>query len=83
MFRTGHGMGLWDAMSRDPQLSKVFNDRLASDSQLMLDFVVARCGEVFDGVASLVDVGGGTGGAARAIAKAFPHVKCSVLELPV
>ncbi|KAL6858761.1 hypothetical protein ACP4OV_017763 [Aristida adscensionis] len=81
-FRMAYGADLWGAMRGDPQLSKVLNGGLASDSRLVLEFVVARCGEVFDGVASLVDVGGGTGGAARAIAKAFPHVKCSVLDLP-
>jgi O-methyltransferase domain len=30
----------------------------------------------------LVDVGGGSGGTARAISKAFPDVKCAVLDLP-
>jgi hypothetical protein len=33
-------------------------------------------------VSSLVDVAGGLGGAAQAISKAFPSVKCSVLDLP-
>lgn len=48
----------------------------------MLDSVIATCGDdVLGGITSLVDVGGGTGAAARAIAKAFPHVDCSVLEL--
>ncbi|KAG0532218.1 hypothetical protein BDA96_04G089900 [Sorghum bicolor] len=41
-----------------------------------------RCGGTFAGVTSLVDVGGGDGTMAKAIAKAFPHVRCSVLELP-
>jgi trans-aconitate methyltransferase len=31
---------------------------------------------------SLVDVGGGVGGAAISIAAAFPCMKCSVLDLP-
>nr|CAB3456095.1 unnamed protein product [Digitaria exilis] len=31
---------------------------------------------------SVVDVGGHNGTTARAIAKAFPHVRCTVLELP-
>jgi hypothetical protein len=38
---------------------------------------------VFDGISSLLDVGGGDGSTARTIAKAFSHVKCSVLDLPI
>ena len=33
------------------------------------------------GISSLVDVAGGFGGATQTIAKAFPHVECSVLDL--
>ncbi|KAL6643109.1 hypothetical protein ACP70R_021290 [Stipagrostis hirtigluma subsp. patula] len=81
-FRLAHGTGQWDAWRRDPEVNKVFMDGLGCDSQLTLGFVVARCGDVFDGVGSLVDVGGGNGSTARAIARAFPHVRCSVLDLP-
>lgn len=81
-FRMAHGTDQWDAWRRDPQVNKVFMDGLGSDSQLTLDFVVTRCGEVFDGVGTLVDVGGGNGSTARAIARAFPHIRCSVLDLP-
>ncbi|CAL5090203.1 unnamed protein product [Urochloa decumbens] len=34
------------------------------------------------GVTSMVDVAGGTGGAAKAVAAAFLHIKCTVLDLP-
>ncbi|GJN03686.1 hypothetical protein PR202_ga21158 [Eleusine coracana subsp. coracana] len=81
-FRMAHGTDPWDAMRRDPVVSKMFHDGLGADSRLALDFVVNQCGAVFDGVGSLVDVGGGDGSSARAIARAFPHVKCSVLDLP-
>ncbi|KAG2587631.1 flavonoid O-methyltransferase-like protein Os11g0303600 [Panicum virgatum] len=80
-FRMAHGTDQWDAWRRDPEVNKVFMDGLGADSQLTMDFVVTRCGEVFDGVGTLVDVGGGNGSTARAIARAFPHVRCSVLDL--
>ncbi|KAK4377995.1 hypothetical protein RND71_004291 [Anisodus tanguticus] len=38
--------------------------------------------DVFKGLASLVDVGGGTGTVAMAIAKNLPDMKCIVLDLP-
>ncbi|KAJ4798366.1 O-methyltransferase [Rhynchospora pubera] len=34
------------------------------------------------GIHTLVDVGGGTGALAKAIIHNFPHVECTVLELP-
>ncbi|TVU03246.1 hypothetical protein EJB05_51215, partial [Eragrostis curvula] len=81
-FKAAHGMDLWEAMRDDLQFNGVFNAGMGSSSKLTLDFVVTKCGEAFDGISSLIDVGGGTGSAARAIARAFPHVKCSVLDLP-
>ena len=36
----------------------------------------------FEGLDSLVDVGGGTRTMARIISEAFPHMKCIVLDLP-
>ncbi|CAN0913068.1 Trans-resveratrol di-O-methyltransferase [Linum grandiflorum] len=36
----------------------------------------------FEGLTSLVDVGGNTGTTAKAIAEAFPDIKCTVFDLP-
>jgi hypothetical protein len=69
-------------MDRDPKMNQVFNDGMGSDTQFAMDFIINNYGDMFEGITSLVDVGGGTGSAARAIAKAFPHIKCSVLDLP-
>jgi hypothetical protein len=81
-FKMAHGMDLWSIMTCDPDINQVFNAGMAADTQFTMNFVVSNCIDVFDGVTSLVDVGGGTGTSARAIAKAFPHIKCSVLDLP-
>jgi hypothetical protein len=60
----------------------ILNKGLAAQSRFLMPVVLRECGEVFRGIDSLVDVGGGHGGAATAIAAAFPHLKCSVLDLP-
>lgn len=44
--------------------------------------VIDECKGVFDGLESLVDVGGGTGTVAKAIAGAFPDMECTVLDQP-
>ncbi|TVU05653.1 hypothetical protein EJB05_48824, partial [Eragrostis curvula] len=81
-FKTAYGMDMWELMRGHPKLNDAFNAGMGSNTKLVLDFVMTKCGEVFDGISSLIDVGGGNGSAARAIAGAFPHVKCSVLDLP-
>ncbi|PUZ65186.1 hypothetical protein GQ55_3G203300 [Panicum hallii var. hallii] len=82
LFEMAHGEKLWDLARRDPAFGSLFNDGMVADSGFIMDIVVKECGDVFRGVSSLVDVAGGLGGAAQAISKAFPSVKCSVLDLP-
>ncbi|MBA0845757.1 hypothetical protein Goarm_022976, partial [Gossypium armourianum] len=63
-------------------LKDLINDGLASDSQLVTNVLVDKCKEAFEGLNSLVDVGGGTGTTAKAIADTFPHKECTVFDLP-
>lgn len=44
---------------------------MASDSRLVAGLVVELCKGVFEGLESLVDVGGGTGALGKGIADAF------------
>ncbi|KAF2922704.1 hypothetical protein DAI22_07g133700 [Oryza sativa Japonica Group] len=82
-FEMTHGAGLWTVCSRDPELGELFNDAMAADSAFIMDVAIRGAGrQVFDKITSLVDVAGGTGTAARVVAAAFPHIKCTVLDLP-
>lgn len=81
IFKHTHGRGIWELTKDDATFDALVNDGLASDSQLIVDVAINQSAEVFQGISSLVDVGGGIGAAAQAISKAFPHVKCSVLDL--
>ncbi|KAL5998810.1 hypothetical protein ACLOJK_009758 [Asimina triloba] len=76
------GEGLWDIVLQNSSFNDCFNDAMASDARLLMGIVVKECGRVFQGLGSLVDVGGGTGATAETIANAFPQVKCSVLDRP-
>ncbi|KAJ3695248.1 hypothetical protein LUZ60_000625 [Juncus effusus] len=81
-FEMTHGCDLWQMTSQDSKLNQLVNDGMACDSHLLMDVIVKKYGYVFQGIDSLVDVGGGTGTTATAISKNFPHVKCTVLDLP-
>nr|CAB3446018.1 unnamed protein product [Digitaria exilis] len=78
-----HGAGFFAYTGRDLEFGALFDDAMSACSRFTAEIVVRECGgEVFAGLTSLVDVGGGDGTTAKAIAKAFPHVRCSDLELP-
>ncbi|XP_052161393.1 acetylserotonin O-methyltransferase 3-like [Oryza glaberrima] len=81
-FEMAHGAGLWGACRRAPEIGDFFNDAMAADSAFIMDAAIRGARQVFDKITSLVDVAGGTGAAARAVAAAFPHIKCTVLDLP-
>ncbi|XP_062182963.1 5-pentadecatrienyl resorcinol O-methyltransferase-like [Phragmites australis] len=78
------GETIWDVSDSDAVLiNESLHDAMASDTRFLMPIVLKECSEVFHGINSLVDVGGGpSGSAATAIAAAFPHLKCSVLDLP-
>ncbi|XP_054811301.1 probable O-methyltransferase 3 [Prosopis cineraria] len=81
-FNTVHGKDLWEYAGQDPELNQMFNYAMASDAQIVTSVVIERCTGMFAGLESLVDVGGGTGTLAKAIAKTFPLLKCTVFDLP-
>ncbi|KAF7146830.1 hypothetical protein RHSIM_Rhsim04G0071700 [Rhododendron simsii] len=81
-FDMAQGRTFWDYAGHEPQLNHFFNDAMASDARLVMSVVLKDCKGVFEGLNSLVDVGGGTGTVAKAIADAFPELECTVLDLP-
>ncbi|KAJ4723240.1 O-methyltransferase [Melia azedarach] len=80
-FATVHGMTLWDFAGHEPKFNGFFNEAMASDARLVASVVLHKCKDVFKGLNTLVDVGGGTGTMAKAIAKEFPQTECTVFDL--
>nr|POF13379.1 trans-resveratrol di-o-methyltransferase [Quercus suber] len=80
-FEKAHGKCFWDYCNQSPEYNNIFNEGMASDSRLM-SLVVKDYQPIFEGLGSLVDIGGGTGTVARIISEAFPHMKCTVFDLP-
>ncbi|KAK6157198.1 hypothetical protein DH2020_011446 [Rehmannia glutinosa] len=79
---TRDGRTFWELLEQDSRLNQLFNESMASDTGLAASVILKDCGHVFDGLKSMVDVAGGTGTMAKAIADAVPGLKCSVLERP-
>ncbi|KAM0829655.1 hypothetical protein ACQ4PT_066743 [Festuca glaucescens] len=80
-FEHTHGQALWEMARHDATLDVLVNSAMVSDSRFIMDIAVREAGDVFRGLSSLVDIGGGLGAAAQVISEAFPHVECSVLDL--
>ncbi|KAF3772631.1 Tricetin 3-4-5-O-trimethyltransferase, partial [Nymphaea thermarum] len=81
-FEAKHGEPLWTKASLDPAFNMLFNEAMSFSSKQLLVRMFDGCGQVFEGVNSLVDVGGGNGTVAAFLAYAFPNIKCMVLDLP-
>ncbi|KAL0456495.1 UNVERIFIED_CONTAM: putative O-methyltransferase 3 [Sesamum latifolium] len=74
-------MSFWEQKEGNPWFSHLFDQGMASDTPMVADVITRDCRQVFEGLDSLVDVGGGTGTLAKTIAEAFPQIHCTVLDL--
>ena len=81
-FYTTFGKPFWDYTAQEPEFSNLFNEAMATDSRIIASVLITKCKELFEGLSSLVDVGAGTGTMTKSIAKAFPHLKCTVFDQP-
>nr|QWK65129.1 flavonoid O-methyltransferase 6 [Scutellaria baicalensis] len=80
-FVTQQGMPFWQYAKGDERLNELFNKSMSGDG-VSLNVLVRDCRQVFEGLSSMVDVGGGNGVTARSISDTFPGLKCTVLDLP-
>ncbi|KAM0053243.1 putative trans-resveratrol di-O-methyltransferase [Helianthus debilis subsp. tardiflorus] len=81
-FHTTHGRSLYDLAGQQPALNQSFNEAMACDSRLVVSVILKSCGGLFQGLDSIVDVGGGTRTVGKAIAEAFPDTHCIIFDLP-
>ncbi|KAG0519769.1 hypothetical protein BDA96_08G015200 [Sorghum bicolor] len=85
LFEMALGVPPWTLTKNDAAYNRAMNEGCVADTSLAMDVMLKDtcrgASSIFSGLTSLVDVGGGHGAAAMAIATAFPHIKCSVLDL--
>ncbi|KAK7252116.1 hypothetical protein RIF29_35849 [Crotalaria pallida] len=81
LYETATGVSFWDYLNGEPDSLVMFQEAMAADSH-MFKLALKECKHVFENLGSLVDVGGGTGVVTKLINEAFPHLKCTVFDLP-
>ncbi|XP_045795457.1 isoflavone-7-O-methyltransferase 9-like isoform X1 [Trifolium pratense] len=81
LFGVNLGSDFWEFLNENPKYNTMFNDAMASDSK-MINLALKDCDFVFEGLESIVDVGGGNGTTAKIICDKFPKLKCVVFDRP-
>ncbi|KAK4734923.1 hypothetical protein R3W88_009184 [Solanum pinnatisectum] len=74
---------IFEYAEKETKINYLLNEAMASDARLIMSVLIQNGkGLLFEGLKSLVDVGGGTGTVAKAIVDAFPQINCIVFDLP-
>jgi ubiquinone/menaquinone biosynthesis C-methylase UbiE len=76
----GEGPDLYHRLAENPELEKVFYNYMSSWSRLANPLLLKHVD--FQRTQSVVDVGGGDGTNAIALAQANPHLKITLLDIP-
>ncbi|KAM2276643.1 hypothetical protein ACFXTI_035047 [Malus domestica] len=74
-FEAVHGEDLWSFAAANPDHSKLINDAMACDARVAVPAVIESCLEVFKGLETIVDVGGGDGTTLRLLVETCPWIR--------
>ncbi|KAJ6687409.1 O-METHYLTRANSFERASE [Salix koriyanagi] len=74
-------MTAFEYHGKDPRINKVFNKGMSDHSTITMKSILETY-RGFEGLASLVDVGGGTGAVISAIVSKYPSIKGINFDLP-
>ncbi|KAL1565480.1 Caffeic acid 3-O-methyltransferase 1, variant 2 [Salvia divinorum] len=80
-FERAHGMSAFDYPAIDSRFNKVFNQAMSEYSTMFMQEILEKY-RGFEGVKSLVDVGGGTGASLKMILSKYPSIKAVNFDLP-
>ncbi|OIV93580.1 hypothetical protein TanjilG_04812 [Lupinus angustifolius] len=80
-FENTHAQDLWQYTAANPDHSNLFNDAMACEANLTVPAIIEGYSEAFDGINSLVDVGGGNGTAMSIVVKACSWIRAINFDL--
>ncbi|KAJ6376230.1 hypothetical protein OIU77_001074 [Salix suchowensis] len=80
-FNKAYGMTAFEYHGTDPRFNKVFNRGMSDHSTITMKKILETY-KGFEGLKSLVDVGGGTGAVVNTIVSKYPSIKGINFDLP-
>ncbi|KAL8153577.1 hypothetical protein V2J09_011337 [Rumex salicifolius] len=80
-FNKAYGMSAFEYHGTDPRFNKIFNNGMSNHSTITMKRILATY-TGFEGVSTLVDVGGGTGATLNMIISKYPSIKGINFDLP-
>ncbi|KAL6581601.1 Caffeic acid 3-O-methyltransferase 1 [Orobanche minor] len=80
-FDKAYGMSLFEYLGTDERLNRLFNDAMSNHSTIIMKEVLERY-DGFEGLKSIVDVGGGIGTTLNMIISKYPSIMGINFDLP-
>ena len=80
-FEKEHGMTMFEYSTKDKRFNQNFNKVMRNKSMVAMKEIL-KVYKGFQGLNSLVDVGGGTGVSINMIVSNYPHIKAINFDLP-
>ncbi|XP_024197518.1 xanthohumol 4-O-methyltransferase [Rosa chinensis] len=81
-FEKAHGRDIWQFFAEKPEFNRLFNDGMSCTAKITMKTMLTGYKGGFEDVATLVDVGGGTGSAVAEIVKLYPSIRGINFDLP-
>ncbi|KAG8390466.1 hypothetical protein BUALT_Bualt01G0086200 [Buddleja alternifolia] len=80
-FNRAHGMNAFEYPAKDPIFNKVFNHAMSGNSIITMKKILENY-KGFEGLKTVVDVGGGIGASLKMITSKYPSIKGINFDLP-
>nr|QAX90939.1 caffeic acid O-methyltransferase [Catalpa bungei] len=80
-FNRAYGMNAFEYPAKDPRFNRVFNQAMYEQSTIFMKKILEEY-KGFEGLKSLVDVGGGIGASLKMIISKYPSIKGINFDLP-
>ncbi|KAM6558490.1 hypothetical protein CsatA_027729 [Cannabis sativa] len=81
-FEVANGKDVWSYAAANPGHSQLINEAMACNARVTVAAILDGCLDVFDGIGTIVDVGGGNGTALRMLVRACPWIRGINFDLP-
>ncbi|XP_062082002.1 acetylserotonin O-methyltransferase-like [Humulus lupulus] len=81
-FEAANGEDIWSYTAANPGHSQLINEAMACHARATVAAILDGCLDVFDGIGTVVDVGGGNGTAMQFLVRGCPSIQGINFDLP-